>query len=107
MRRDLFLRHVKDALASFCDPIRLQTHPLAVMLAPSQTTTETAAEFVGKLLLDAIESLRPADSIPAGRREWLSYRLLWLRYVQAQPAVAIQRGALCLRNAPALRAVFQ
>ena len=89
------------------DPIRLQAHSLAAMLAPSQTTTETAAEFVGKLLLDAIESLRPADSVPPSRREWLSYRLLWLRYAQAQPAVTIQRGAVCLRNAPALQPVFQ
>ena len=30
---DLFLRHVKDALASSYDPIRLQTHPLAAMIA--------------------------------------------------------------------------
>jgi len=91
LRRDLFLRHVKDALANFYDPIRLQTHPLVAELGPSETGGETAAEYLRKLLLEAIESLRPADSIPPGRREWLSYRLLWLHYVQAQDLAGICR----------------
>ena len=75
--------HLKDALANYYDPIHLQTHPLARMLGLARQG-QTTAEALRKALWDAIEALRPADDITVGRTEWISYRLLWLHYVQSQ-----------------------
>ena len=83
IRRDMFVREVKDALVNLYDPIHLQTHPLVELLALQSSPGETAGESLRKLLWSTIESLRPAVSIPLMRPEWLNYRLLWLHYVQS------------------------
>ena len=83
IRRDAFVHYVKDALANLYDPIHLQKHPLAGLLQPVAEPGQTAGEALRNLLWQTIESLRPPETIPIGRSEWLSYRLLWLYYVQS------------------------
>ena len=80
--KKLFARHVKDALVNYHDPIHLQTHPLAALLVPSDGA-RTAAQSLRQILREAIETLRPAADVAYGRPEWLSFRVLWLRYMDA------------------------
>lgn len=83
IRRDAFVRHVRDALANLYDPIHLQRHPLADLLKPACKPGETSGQALRSLLWQTIETLRPPESVPVNRPEWLSYRLLWLYYVQS------------------------
>lgn len=81
---DAFARQVRDALGSLYDSIHLQVHPLASLLVLNPSPGETMGEALRKLLWQTIESLRPPAAAPLDRPEWLSYRLLWLYYAQAQ-----------------------
>ena len=81
--RESFARHVRDALASFYDPVRLQNHPLVELLVPQHGPQETKGQALRELLREAIERLRPDSAIPFGRPEWFGYRIMWLRYVEA------------------------
>ena len=110
--RAMFGRHVKDALTKFYDPVYLQTHPMADLLSiPDGPEQITRAQLLRQALRDAIERLRPDDSIPFGRPEWLGYRILWLRYVECldQPEVcdevALSRASFYRYHREALKAV--
>jgi len=87
----MFTRQVRDALGSLYDSIHLQVHPLANLLALRPSPGEAMGEALRKLLWQTIESLRPPATVPPDRPEWLSYRLLWLYYVQAQSQQATCR----------------
>lgn len=78
--RDLFARYVKNALTRLYDPAHLQTHPLVNLLGVSRAPEETQSQSLRHIFTEAIDSLRPEDSVPFGRPEWLSYRVMWLRY---------------------------
>jgi CheY-like chemotaxis protein len=89
--RATFSRHVRDALDNLYDPVHLQVHPLIDILSLQRAPSETGGEALRKLLWEAIGTLKPPASVPAHRPEWLSYRLLWLHYVQLLDASAVQR----------------
>jgi CheY-like chemotaxis protein len=89
--RDLFASYVRDALARFYDHAHLQTHPLVSLLVRQSAPEETRGQALRQLLTGAIESLRPAPTIPFGRPEWLGYRVLRLRYVES-----LNQGEICL-----------
>ncbi|MBC7235358.1 MAG: response regulator [Chloroflexi bacterium] len=91
MSEEVFLRQVKDALANLYDPVHLQVHPLTDILAIPRSPGDTVGEALRKLLWATIETLRPPSSVPPHRPEWLSYRLLWLYYVQLFDQEAVQR----------------
>jgi CheY-like chemotaxis protein len=86
----VFVRHVKDALANLYDPVHLQVHPLTELLPLERLPHESAGEALRKRLWQTIESLQPQASLPPHRPEWLSYRLLWLYYVQLFEPHAVQ-----------------
>jgi CheY-like chemotaxis protein len=81
---------------------------LGIPDAPEQITR---AQLLRQALRDAIDRLRPDESIPFGRPEWLGYRVLWLRYVECldQPdvceEVAFSRAAFYRHHREALDAV--
>ena len=87
--QSLFIRHMKDALANLYDPVHLQTHPLIDLLGIAPEPGETQGTSLRRLLRQVIESLRPPHSISQERPEWLSYRVLWMRYIQSQGQVEI------------------
>ncbi len=84
LNRDIFAGHVKDALNAFYDPVRLQTHILTKLLIADDVPVSMRGQSLRQLLTQAIESLRPNEEIPFGRPEWISYRLMYLRYVESR-----------------------
>lgn len=80
--RELFSSYAKDALASFYNPARLQTHPLVGLCVPQTALEGTKGQSLRGLLGDTLELLRPASSISFGRPEWLGYRVMRLRYIE-------------------------
>lgn len=103
---------VRDALLHLYDATYLQTHPLAQLVdAPPGGAIVTRGKCLLQVLLDAIESLRPADGTSAGSHAWRSYRLLELRYVEAMSVsevfdqLAISRTQYQRDHARALEAV--
>ncbi len=92
--RSAFGQHVRDALARLYDPVHLQTHPLITLLALQPPPWGTAGEALRDLLRDAVASLRPPDTVPEDRPEWLGYNILWLRYVRLleEPEICQELG---------------
>ena len=75
-----FVRQVRHALAHLYDPDALRAHPL---LGPLDLNGRANAPArLRDALLEAIESLRPAPSVPVDSRAWRVYRLLHCRYAQ-------------------------
>mgnify|MGYP005841625701 CR=1 FL=1 len=87
--REVFTRHVGRALASYHDPVFLQTSALVELLRLQPPRGESTASALRQLLRDAIEELRPAASIPVTSPEGLGYRILLLRYMQSRGQYAI------------------
>jgi CheY-like chemotaxis protein len=99
VRQDIFAHHVRDALTHLYDPVHLQAHPLVSVLALPRAPGKSSGEALRELLWMTIESLRPMETVPVGRPEWLSYRLLWLFYVQSvSQEEACQELGLCQRS---------
>ena len=59
-------RSLRDALANYYDPVRLQSHPLAEMLDLQRGPGETVAEALRRCLRDGIDRLRPPRDTPHG-----------------------------------------
>ena len=71
-------RQIRDALAHLYDYVYLQRHPLAERLLPAHASTiRTRAQELRRILLDAIESLNPGDSVPIRALERRSYAILF------------------------------
>ena len=90
---------VRDALAKLHDPVALRAHPLARRGAPLSRADGPPARDRGaalrRLLLDAVDALRPPPAAAPGRAAWRRHRLLVLRYVEALEVPAV-RGRLAL-----------
>lgn len=82
LSRQSFADHVKDALMNYYDMVHLQTHLLVGLLLPRETPQETRGQALRQVLRDAISALRPPQAVSFARPEWLSFRVVWLRYVE-------------------------
>jgi CheY-like chemotaxis protein len=80
MDYDQFSQYVKEALAHLYDHVYLQLHPLGEALVIG-SDTEAKGMTLHRILLEAVESLRPAPTIPASDPAWRPYFALHLRYV--------------------------
>jgi predicted ATPase len=91
--RDDWQNWVRDALANVHDPVYLQSHPLAQTLL--QDGIGGAAPHAGRalqrILLDAIEQLKPAADAVTGLRTVRSYQILTLRYTEGLDVPAVLR----------------
>ncbi len=87
-----FVNQVRHALAHLYDPDVLRNHPLLGALG--LTTRANPQTALRETLLDAIEALRPAASVPVASRAWRVYTVLQHRYVQQldQEQTAAQLG---------------
>lgn len=83
-------RQIRDALAHLYDYVYLQRHPLAERLLPAHASTiRTRAQELRRILLDAIESLNPGDSVPIRALERRPYAILFGLYVEGRPLLEV------------------
>ena len=75
---------VRDALAHLYDPGHLQTHPLAVLAAPSPAAP-SAGRALRQALFDAVDALRPERGGVPNARAARRHGILRLRYVEGRP----------------------
>jgi len=86
------VRQVRHALAHLYDPDALRAHPVLGLFGLHRHANPQAA--LRESLLAAIESLKPAPTVPVDSRAWRVYKLLVCRYVQqlGQEQTAHQLG---------------
>ena len=81
-----FTHQLRDALAHLYDYAYLQRHPLAERLvSPETAAIRTRAQELRRILLDAIEALKPGDSVPMRASERRPYSILFGLYVEGRP----------------------
>lgn len=89
--RDEFAQWVHDALSRLYDSPYLQKHPLATLLTDRESTTPLRrSQNLRRVLLDAIQAMRPGPGIPAQSPDWRAYRILELRFVEGQSPTEAQ-----------------
>ena len=79
--RELFAKLVREALANLHDGRFLRSHPLNRLLGDADSNSDP--EPMQRLLLDAIEELRPPVSTQPDSSRWRMYRYVHGRYVDA------------------------
>lgn len=82
---------VHSALSHLYDHSYLLRHPLARLLGAG-TSADYRANSLRRLLLDAIQDLKPPREAPADTPAARHYRYLYMRYVEARPVAEIARG---------------
>lgn len=90
--RTTFFEHVRDAFAHLHDLSYLRRHPLARLLAGADKTLY--GDGLRRVLLDAIEQLKPPPDAPSDSVSWRRYRYLRLRYLNGASREAICRELL-------------
>jgi CheY-like chemotaxis protein len=79
---------LRDALDTLYDHTRLEQHPLNELLGlPGGVPGR--GKLLQQKLSSAIEALRPAPNVPPHTSAWRLYRLLHLRYVEAQSSTQV------------------
>lgn len=85
IKDDEFVQQIRDALTHLYDHAYLQRHPLAEHLVPPQiAATRTRGQELRRILLDAVEALRPGDNIPLRAVERRPYAILFGMYVEGR-----------------------
>jgi CheY-like chemotaxis protein len=90
MDRESFAELVHSALAHLYDHAYLQGHPLARPLVSAMPDERGRA--LRRLLLHAIQDLKPPLDAPPEAPGWRHYQYLYLRYVEAKPVAEIAGG---------------
>jgi CheY-like chemotaxis protein len=85
-----FAHHVEDALLHLFDHFYLQSHPLSGLLA-AEAAPSVRGRTLSRILIDAIDRLRPEPDVPPTSLAWRKYRYLHLRYVEALAPEQISR----------------
>lgn len=78
--RRVFERELQQALLCLYNPAKLQQSPLAELLALDNQRLSAAA--LGRLLIDAIQALKPVPEVPIGAFAWRLFHVLTYRYVE-------------------------
>lgn len=86
-----FIEQMQGALAHLYDQAYLQGHPLAQSLGHAQGA-DARGRTLRRLLLDAIQDLKPTGDMPQSSPDWRHYEYLYRRYVEAQPVATIAGG---------------
>ena len=88
--RQKFAKWVHEALNRLYDLPFLDAHPLAQILVPPGEPTKRGQELRA-FLLQAVQALQPAPSVPPHSRDWRGYRLLDLRYISGLSAAEVMQ----------------
>jgi CheY-like chemotaxis protein len=88
-----FQQSVREALEHLGDYTYLVQHPLAKQLhATGDGDAPVAVQRLRKLLLDALEQLRPAEGIPLDDPAWRPYRALHARCVLRKGLLEVEHS---------------
>ncbi|HXW01620.1 MAG TPA: hypothetical protein VEC93_24630, partial [Anaerolineae bacterium] len=87
-----FARQLRTALISLYDPSIIRTSPLAGLFEVERRHNPMFA--LQYIMLNAIEALKPNESMPPGSRNWRVYQILRRRYSEqaTQREVARELG---------------
>ena len=99
--QDEFAAQVHDALVHLYDAPYLEEHPFAQWLAP-MAESESPGRVLRRLLLDAIQELKPPPNTPPETQAASRYQLLYLRYVRNRPMAQVATR-LCITDRQAYR----
>lgn len=77
------LHHLRRALNHLYDPATLRASPLVAMLGLEAETDRAAA--LRRILIQAMEALKPDKSIPPEANAWRLYRILAQRFIEQSP----------------------
>lgn len=88
MNRDKFVQYVEETLDHLYDHPYLETHPLAHLLVGNRID-EPRSHELQRLLLHAIQELRPPPDLPYSSLGWRKYRYLHLRYGESMSAAQV------------------
>jgi hypothetical protein len=78
-----FAELVHDALSRLYDSHYLQKHPLSkILVDDTEAATLMPSQSLRRVLLEAIQAMRPESGTPAQSPDWRSYRVLELRYIE-------------------------
>ena len=108
--RDEFADWVHDALNRLYDSPYLRRHPLGdLVLVEEAEPVLNRSQELRRLLLEAIEALRPPAGVPAQSTDWRLHRILELRFLEglgpgeAMDEVALSRSQYFREQARALQ----
>jgi len=79
LSHEQFLAYVRSDLNHLYDPDRLRRSPLTALFKIAERLDAAAA--LQKILLEALEQLKPGDNEPPQSRMWRIYEILLFRYV--------------------------
>ena len=95
LTREAFAALVHDALGHLYDSPHLRGHQLGDVLLGELALAVPRGPALRRLLLGALEALRPPPGVPSQARDWRAYRALELRYVEGcSPAEVMAQLAL-------------
>lgn len=78
--RDAFIHELRRALNHLYDPTVLPRSPLARLC--DADPGENPGSTLQRLLIDAIEALKPGNQVPSDSKAWRVYHILYYRYVE-------------------------
>lgn len=90
MDQPTFVGLVADAVTHLYDHPYLQTHVLGRLLVP-EPTADLRGRALQRVMLDAIDALKPSTEAAGTTYAWRTYRYLFLRYVQVLPPRDVAR----------------
>lgn len=87
-----FISFLRRALNNLYDPGQLRRNPLAIFLGVAGRVDTPAV--LQKILIEAVDHLKPGDEATSFSRAWLTHDVLYFRYVRgySRDAVASQLG---------------
>lgn len=78
--KESFVRELYRTLSHLYDPGVLRDSPLVQLFRIGQRANAMSA--LQRILTDAIEALKPEESVPPGTNAWRLYRILYYRYIE-------------------------
>lgn len=89
-----FLQLVQDALNHLYDSPHLKQHALTQLMTDDREPAQRSQDM-RRMLLEAIDALRPKPGVPAQSVDWRNYHVLELRYIEGlEPREIMEQVAL-------------
>ena len=91
LSKDQFVEWVRDALKSLYDSPYLASHPLVDLLVQPENRTSRRSQDLRKVLVSAIQAMKPGKNHPPDSRDWRSFLILEQRFIVGQTTAEVQQ----------------